>query len=164
MSLVNFLQVIGPDEHAYITDSNTYTNAAAGQTMAFAAEAARLLGESPPTLAAWEEAAAAMYIPVQQYCSSWPNASVAGCPADELVTIHPQYDGYHGQDINQADVVLLQWPLQLPMHPAVAAADRKYYAARSSGSDTKGFYTVKRPTISSVLPYGCPFISILGDS
>jgi hypothetical protein len=25
--------------------------------------------------------------------------------------VHPQYEGYHGQDINQADVVLMQWPL-----------------------------------------------------
>ena len=36
---------------------------------------------------------------------------------------------------------LLQWPLHMPMDPAIAKNDLRYYAARSSGSDTKGFYT-----------------------
>ena len=41
--------------------------------------------------------------------------------------IHPQYDGYHGQDINQADVVLMQWPFHDVMtDPKVAANDRAY--------------------------------------
>jgi trehalose/maltose hydrolase-like predicted phosphorylase len=135
------LQVIGPDEHSYIQDSNTYTNVAAGCVMAFAAEAASLLGLTPPSLATWIAKAASMYVPVQQFCLPWPNASTAGCPPSELVDIHPQYLGYHGQDINQADVALLQWPLHMPMDPAIAKNDLRYYAARSSGSDTKGFYT-----------------------
>ena len=135
------LQVIGPDEHSYIQDSNTYTNVAAGLTMAFAFEAASILGLSPPSLADWKAKSASMYVPVQRYCLSWKNASTSGCPADDIVAIHPQYDGYHGQDINQADVALLQWPLHLPMSTAVAVDDLTYYAQRSSGSDTKGFYT-----------------------
>lgn len=135
------LQVIGPDEHSYITDSNTYTNAAAGYVMGFAAEAANILGLDPPSLADWMAKSDSMYVPVQEYCLSWQNASTAGCPADQLTVIHPQYDGYHGQDINQADVALLQWPLHMPMDAAIAKNDLRYYAARSSGSDTKGFYT-----------------------
>ncbi len=135
------LQVIGPDEHSYITDSNTYTNVAAGYVMAFAAEAAGLLGLSPPSLAEWTAKSESMYVPVQKYCLPFQNASTSGCPAGQLVSIHPQYDGYHGQDINQADVALLQWPLHMPMDASIAQSDLRYYAARSSGSDTKGFYT-----------------------
>ena len=56
----------------------------------------------------------------------YPNASLA-CPLDEQVDIHPQYDGYHGQDINQADVVLMQWPFHdVGTDPKVAANDRAY--------------------------------------
>ena len=139
--VARLLNVIGPDEHSYITDSNTYTNAAAGRVMAFAAEAAQTLGLAPPSLATWKSMADSMLIDTQKFCRPWQNASVDGCPEGEVVTIHPQYDGYHGQDINQADVALLQWPLHLPMAPEVAAADLEYYASRSSGSDTKGFYT-----------------------
>ena len=109
--------------------------------MLFAAEAAETLGLSPASLPTWLSMGHSMLVPTKTYCTSWPNASVIGCPPSELVKIHPQFDGYHGEDINQADVALLQWPLHLPMDESVAAADLSYYAARSSGSDTKGFYT-----------------------
>ena len=135
------LQVIGPDEHSYITDSNTYTNVAAGLVMGFAVEAANLLGLNPPSLGDWKTKSESMYVPVQEYCLTWRNASTVGCPAEEVVSIHPQYDGYHGQDINQADVALLQWPLHMQMDASIAKNDLRYYAERSSGSDTKGFYT-----------------------
>ena len=85
--------MIGPDEHSYITNGNTYTNAAAGQTMAFAAEAASILGLSPPSLTTWKSMAASMLVPVKQFCMSWVNSSIVGCPATEIVTIHPQYEG-----------------------------------------------------------------------
>ena len=135
------LAVIGPDEHSYITDSNTYTNVAAGYVMGFAAEAASLLGLNPPSLQDWKAKSESMFVPTQDYCLPWPNASTDGCPAGQVVKIHPQYSGYHGQDINQADVALLQWPLHMPMEASIAKDDLRYYAARSSGSDTKGFYT-----------------------
>jgi len=135
------LGVIGPDEHSYIVDSNAYTNAAAGATMHFAAEAADILGLSPASLADWKRKADSMLVPTAKFCLPWSNASTVGCPPSQVVTIHPQYAGYHGQDINQADVALMQWPLHLSMDAEVAHADLNYYAQRSSGSDTKGFYT-----------------------
>jgi hypothetical protein len=133
--------VIGPDEHSYIKNGNTYTNYAAGQVMLFAVEAAVLLGLKPASLEEWRAKGSSMLVPLQTYCLSWPNASIEGCPAAEVVRIHPQYEGYHGEDINQADVALMQWPLHATMDPAVARDDLRYYARRSSGSDTKGFYT-----------------------
>jgi hypothetical protein len=133
--------VIGPDEHSYVQNGNTYTNYAAGQVMLFAVEAAELLGRKPASLEEWRLKGSSMSVPLKKYCLSWRNASVDGCPAGEVVTIHPQYEGYHGEDINQADVALLQWPLHATMDSAVALDDLRYYAQRSSGSDTKGFYT-----------------------
>ena len=62
------LSVIGPDEHSYIQDSNTYTNYVAGEVMAFAAEIAEQLGLAAPNLAEWRAKAAAMYIPVKTMC------------------------------------------------------------------------------------------------
>ena len=59
---------------------------------------------------------------------------------------------YHGQDINQADVALMQWPLHADIPAEIADADLAYYAIRSSGSDTKGFYTGVRPPNRSTLP------------
>ena len=67
-----------------------YTNAAAGATMAFASEAAVTLGLNPPSLADWRRKAGAMLIPTAEFCLTWPNASIEGCPKDEIVTIHPQ--------------------------------------------------------------------------
>jgi hypothetical protein len=52
--------------HIYI-GRNRYTNVAAGLTMAFAVEAATILGLSPPSLADWEAKSASMYVPLQQY-------------------------------------------------------------------------------------------------
>eukprot|EP00040_Diaphanoeca_grandis_P028989 m.168666 g.168666 ORF g.168666 m.168666 type:complete len:859 (-) comp31531_c1_seq2:146-2722(-) len=137
------LNVIGPDEHSYIQSSNTYSNYVAGETMKFAAYIAETTGVAAPNLQDWKTKSQSMYIPIQQFCDiyPWPNASVDGCPDGSKVMIHPQYDGYHGQDINQADVVLMQWPFHADFDVKVAAADRAYYAKRTSGSDTKGFYT-----------------------
>jgi len=136
-----FLNVIGPDEHSYIVDSSTYTNAAAQFLFAFAADAASILKLTPKTLQQWKTVGPKMLVNTSKFCLHWPNASLVGCPPDEIVEIHPQQASYHGQDINQADVALLQWPLHLPMDAKVAKNDLLYYAERSSGSDTKGFYT-----------------------
>ena len=64
------LSVIGPDEHSYIQDSNTYTNYVAGEVMAFAAEIAEQLGLAAPNLAEWKAKATAMYIPTETMCLS----------------------------------------------------------------------------------------------
>lgn len=34
---------------------------------------------------------------------------------DEELDYHPQFEGYNGEEIKQADAVLLGFPLQLPM-------------------------------------------------
>eukprot|EP01043_Picozoa_sp_COSAG02_P026398 COSAG02_NODE_1520_length_12166_cov_8.338195_9_plen_73_part_00 len=47
---------------------------------------------------------------------------------------HPEYDGYDGATIKQADTVLLQYPLAIPMSAIVRAHDLEYYEARTSSA------------------------------
>jgi hypothetical protein len=47
--------------------------------------------------------------------------------------VHPEYTGYAGQPINQADVTLLQYPLGYPpMNDSIAANDLEYYTAHTN--------------------------------
>lgn len=46
---------------------------------------------------------------------------------DESLGIHPEYEGYNGAIIKQADVVLLHYPLGMKMSPEVQAADLDFY-------------------------------------
>jgi trehalose/maltose hydrolase-like predicted phosphorylase len=48
-------------------------------------------------------------------------------PFDETLQIHPEFDGYHGETIKQADVVLLGFPLMYPMSDVVRYNDLQYY-------------------------------------
>jgi trehalose/maltose hydrolase-like predicted phosphorylase len=52
-------------------------------------------------------------------------------PFDEDLGIHPQYDGYQGETIKQADVVMLQYPWEHPMPAEVARNNLDYYAHRT---------------------------------
>lgn len=135
-------QVIGPDEHSYIKDSNTYTNYVTAQVFKFGAYVARRVGGVEEEAKQWEDSATRMYIPVESFCFSWPNRSVVGCKPENVVKIHPQYEGYHGEEINQADVALMQWPWHAEMDRQVAINDLQYYATRTGVSrKTKGFFT-----------------------
>jgi len=123
-----FKQVIGPDEGASVVDDSAYTNAVAARTFAWAVEAAELAGAVPG--ANWSSLA------------TRPLLRVEVLPGSGLVG-HPEYSGYTGQDVNQADVALLQYPLGLTtqMGSSVARADLMYYEQRSSTANTRGFYT-----------------------
>eukprot|EP00052_Salpingoeca_macrocollata_P025089 m.227686 g.227686 ORF g.227686 m.227686 type:complete len:399 (+) comp22373_c0_seq7:137-1333(+) len=120
-----YLNVQPPDEMAGMVNNSVYTNAVASATLKFCLEAAQKLGKAPPP--EWAQIAYNIYIPVVHNLYSGP--------------VHPEYTGYHGQDINQADVALLQYPLEWPMDLQLAQNDLTYYQVRSSGPGTSGFYT-----------------------
>lgn len=120
------LSVISPDERAGLHDSNAYTNAVAGETMRFALRIANLTGRQHQGLANWTRISRAVYL---------PTASLGD------MTVHPEYAGYNGEAINQADVALIYYPLGLAMSRALTLADLTYYQQRSSGPGTAGFYT-----------------------
>jgi trehalose/maltose hydrolase-like predicted phosphorylase len=107
--------VTGPDEENPDVNDEAYTNVAAKTTLEDAVQAARALGQTPP--ANWSQVAAGLVVPV---------SSVNGSPS-----IQPEFSGYGGQLVKQADVTLLQYPWLYPMPASVATNDIDYYVPRT---------------------------------
>lgn len=103
-----------PDEDHHDVDNSAYTNAAASLAIRHAIEAAKRLGEAPHP--AWAAVA---------------DGLVKTIPFDAKHQRHLEYDGYDGDIVKQADVVLMTYPLQFPMPPQVALNDINYYAPRT---------------------------------
>lgn len=104
--------VAGPDEYSNGVKDGVFTNAGAVTTLRNATEAARLVGRPAPPQ--WTEIANHLRIPF-----------------DPKQNVFQQYDGYQGGKIKQADTVLLEYPLEWPMSPAVATNTLDYYAQRT---------------------------------
>ena len=106
-------RVIPPDEYAVGVDDSVFTNAATKLALEFAAEAARDLGEVVNPM--WELVASRLKIPFNT--------------TDQ---VHPEYAGYEGGTVKQADAILLNYPLQFPgLTSRSIKADLDYYAART---------------------------------
>ena len=104
-----------PDEyHTGVADS-AYTNAAAATAIDDAINAAHVLRITPP--AAWSTVAAAV---------------IKTMPFDSNLKIYDEYAGYTGQQIKQADTVMLTYPLNFPMAIGVGLNDLNYYAPRTA--------------------------------
>jgi trehalose/maltose hydrolase-like predicted phosphorylase len=106
--------VTDPDEENPDVNDAAFTNAGAKTTLQDAVAAAQALGQTAP--ASWSQVAAGLSVPT----------GVTGGSR-----IHPEYAGYGGQLVKQADVTLLQYPWQLPMSPSVAQNDINYYVPRT---------------------------------
>jgi trehalose/maltose hydrolase-like predicted phosphorylase len=104
--------VMGPDEYHFPVDNSAYTNVAAAETLRIATRAAQVVGVAADPN--WSRVADGLRVPF-----------------DEALGIHLQYDGYAGETIKQADVVMLQYPWEHPMPAEVARNDIDYYAART---------------------------------
>lgn len=100
--------VMGPDEYHDNVNNSVTTNAGAQTSLRIAIRAAGVLGEHADP--AWSEVADGLRIPV-----------------DTTANIHPEYQGYTGQTVKQADVTLLQYPWGVPMPPSLAQSDLDYY-------------------------------------
>jgi trehalose/maltose hydrolase-like predicted phosphorylase len=105
-------KVMGPDEYHFPVDNSVYTNVAAAETLRIATRAAKVAGVAADP--AWSRVADGLRVPF-----------------DEELGIHPQYDGYDGETIKQADVVMLQYPWEHPMPAEVARNDLDYYVPRT---------------------------------
>jgi trehalose/maltose hydrolase-like predicted phosphorylase len=101
--------VQGPDEYHDGVDNSVTTDAGAQASLRIATAAAHLLGKAADPL--WTTVADGLKIPV-----------------DPTTGIHPEYDGYSGQTVKQADVTLLQYPWNVPMPAQVAQNDLDHYA------------------------------------
>jgi trehalose/maltose hydrolase-like predicted phosphorylase len=127
-----------PDENATGVDNSAYTNAVAALALEHASQAARLLGNRAP--AQWERTAQGL---------------ARTMPLDARKHIYLEYDGYNGSTIKQADVVMLTYPLQFPMPPAVAANDVNYYAPRTSPSGPAMTDAIHSIDVSALNVPGC---------
>lgn len=99
--------VVGADEYAINVNDNAFTNGAVVAALRAADKAARACGETPD--AAWLEIAENIRIPKSK----------------EGVTL--EYDGYEGQQIKQADVNLLGYPLAVITDAGQLRKDLEYY-------------------------------------
>lgn len=104
--------VAGSDEYAVHVNDHAMTSAGASQVLRIATMAAPLAGVRADP--AWQAIAARLVVPM-----------------DQRHGVHAEYDGYDGRKIKQADVVLMSYPYEYPMSPAVAQADLDYYAPRT---------------------------------
>lgn len=108
-----------PDESSSHVNNSIYTNAVAARSLQIATNFGKLLGKKINPQ--WMEIAQNLKYPF-----------------DSKRQIHLQYDGYHGHTINQADVVLLQYPLRFPMDKQIAQNDILYY---ENVTAFNGFFT-----------------------
>nr|BDT61642.1 dextran alpha-1,2-debranching enzyme [Microbacterium dextranolyticum] len=107
--------VTPPDEWAGKHDDSAYTNVAAAQTMRMATRAAGVLGTSAKP--AWQTIADKMFM-----------------PHDDALGITPEYAGYNGHVIKQADVVMTTYPWGYEQSDELTARNLAYYASRVTTS------------------------------
>jgi trehalose/maltose hydrolase-like predicted phosphorylase len=108
-------QVEGPDEQNWPVDDSVYTNATAKLTLELAARAGRLLGLRVP--ASWNQVAEGLVV-------------LAPAPLGGLPAVRPEFRAYAGQQVKQADVVLLTYPWEFPQPAEVDRSNLDYYTPR----------------------------------
>jgi trehalose/maltose hydrolase-like predicted phosphorylase len=128
--------VTGPDEENPNVTDEAYTNVAAKTVLEDATAAAKIVGAPAP--ASWSKIAAGLVVPV-----------------DQKLGIHPEFQGYGGQLVKQADVTLMQYPWQFPMSKKVAQADLNYYVPRSDPEGPSMTDAVSMIDAASVGTPGC---------
>ncbi|CAK7308039.1 Protein-glucosylgalactosylhydroxylysine glucosidase [Vulpes lagopus] len=106
--------VMPPDEYHSGVDNSVYTNVLVQNNLRFAAALARDLGRPVPT----EWLAVAEKIKV---------------PFDPRRDFHPEFDGYQpGEEVKQADVVLLGYPVPFHLSPHTRRRNLEIYEAATS--------------------------------
>ena len=129
--------VIPPDEYVEQVNDSVYTNVGARDALRFATLAAGLVGQHASPR--WSRVADGLRVLF-----------------DSNLGIHPEYAGYPGDAVKQADVTLLAFPWENPQSAAVTRADLDYYVPRTDPggpSMTDAIHSV----ISSQLGIaGCP--------
>ncbi len=104
--------ITGPDEENPDVSDEVYTNVAAMTTLRDAVKAARVLAISAP--ASWSRIASGIRV-----------------LTNRQLGIHPEFAGYRGQLVKQADVTMLQYPWSYPMPAGMALRDLNYYVPRT---------------------------------
>src|SRR3954451_3362209 len=118
--------VIPPDEYAEHVNDSVYTNISARDSLRIANRVAAILGKPAPSI--WGNVA--------------DNLRVLFDPANG---IHPEYDGYPGDTVKQADVTLLSYPWENDQPASVTQNDLNYYVPRTDPngpSMTDGIHSI----------------------
>jgi trehalose/maltose hydrolase-like predicted phosphorylase len=110
--IAHIYDVIPPDEYVSHANDSAYTNYGAACALRYAVQAAEVLQVQVPT--AYSTVADALVVLF-----------------DPTLNIHPEYQGYPGDTIKQADVVLLHYPWNMAMPDDVRRSDLEYYSTRS---------------------------------
>ncbi|HEX6025631.1 MAG TPA: family 65 glycosyl hydrolase, partial [Solirubrobacter sp.] len=134
--------VTGPDEYSALADDNVYTNLMAEQNLRMAAEtaarhrdAAAALGVDDEEIAAWRDAAAAIYVPYDERLQVHPQSVgfTGYAPLDltdrtyPLMLSVPYFQLYRTQVVKQADLVLALFMRGNRFTQAEKARDFAYY-------------------------------------
>lgn len=101
--------VMPPDEDAEVVNNSAYTNTIAKMNLEFAYEVLPNASES------WKTIAQNIFIPF-----------------DPTNNYHPEYEGYNGIEVKQADVILLGFPLMVNMSLDVRRSDLSFYEPRTN--------------------------------
>ncbi len=128
--------VTGPDEENPDVNDEVYTNVAAKTTLQDATQAAQVLGLTAP--ASWSQIASKIVV-----------------LSDPTLDIHPEFSGYAGQLVKQADVTLLQYPWQYPMPASEAQNDLNYYVPRTDPTGPSMSDSVNSIDTSALGSPGC---------
>jgi trehalose/maltose hydrolase-like predicted phosphorylase len=104
--------VTGPDEENPDVSDEVYTNVAAATTLRIATQAARVAGVTAP--ASWATIANGLVVPY-----------------DAGTGVNPEFSGYQGEMVKQADVTMLYYPWGYQSSAQAPQADLDYYVPRS---------------------------------
>jgi trehalose/maltose hydrolase-like predicted phosphorylase len=104
--------VTGPDEENEDVDDEVYTNVAAATTLRIASRAARIAGAAAP--ASWTAIADGLAVLY-----------------DARTGLNPEFVGYRGQIVQQADATMLAYPWGYQAAPGAAERDLDYYVPRT---------------------------------
>ena len=104
--------VTGPDEENPDVNDEVYTNVAAAATLRIAAQAAAVIGATAP--ASWTQIADRLAVGY-----------------DSSADVNPEFSGYQGELVKQADATMLYYPWGYASSPSSAQADLDYYVPRT---------------------------------
>jgi trehalose/maltose hydrolase-like predicted phosphorylase len=130
----------GPDEDHFPVSDSVYTNVAAATTLRLAAKAARLAGDGVPPR--WREIARGLVV-------------LAPRKAGGYCCVRPEFRGYKGDEVKQADAVMLTYPWDYRQPRAVDLSDLRYYAERYNPDGPAMTDSINSVVWSQLRPPGC---------
>jgi trehalose/maltose hydrolase-like predicted phosphorylase len=126
-----------PDEYANFADNGAFTMAGAIVTFDWATQVAQILNETAPS--SWLNKSKSMYIPYEP-----------------ITGIIEEFSGMNGSVVvKQADVVLLNFPLEFRYNTSQALRDLDWYAVAQSSDGPAMTWAIYSIGSAELSPHGC---------